>query len=85
MLGALAVLTFVLAIFGLGIMALVKVMQPSGEHEQAAITRFEREVQLTATLTHPNSITIYDFGRTPDQRLYYVMEFLQGLDLRDLR
>lgn len=62
----------------------VKVLKPAGEQEQAAISRFEREVQLTATLSHPNSITIYDFGRTPDQRFYYVMEFLEGLDLHDL-
>jgi serine/threonine-protein kinase len=62
----------------------VKVMQVSGQDAQAAVTRFEREVQLSATLTHPNSITIYDFGRTPDNRFYYVMEYLEGLDLQKL-
>jgi serine/threonine-protein kinase len=62
----------------------VKVVTPGTDGAQTALARFEREIRLSATLTHPNTITIYDVGRTPDHLLYYAMEFLEGLDLQQL-
>ncbi len=50
----------------------------------ASIARFEREVQITCSLEHPNTIAIYDYGRTPEGVFYYAMEFLDGIDLQQL-
>ncbi len=52
------------------------------QHE--SIARFEREVQLASQLTHPNTIEVYDFGRTPEGTFFYAMEFLNGLTLAEL-
>ena len=62
----------------------VKIMDVAEGEAEAALIRFEREVHLAAHLTHPNTIQIYDFGRTPQNVFYYAMEYLSGMDLQRL-
>jgi hypothetical protein len=61
----------------------IKLLPPEKAGERA-LERFEREVQMTAMLTHPNTIRIFDFGRTPEGVFYYVMELLDGITLEDM-
>jgi len=57
---------------------------PPDKADKASLERFEREVQLTCRLTHPNTIQVYDYGHTPDGIFYYAMEYLDGLNLHEL-
>ena len=50
----------------------------------SVLMRFEREVQLASQLTHPNTISIYDFGRNDDGLFYYAMEYIDGGHLGQL-
>jgi len=48
------------------------------------VTRFEREARTLARLHHPGIVMVHDFGQTPDGHLYFVMEFIEGTDLRQV-
>jgi serine/threonine-protein kinase len=61
----------------------VKVLRPERASE-IDVARFEREVQLTSQLTHPNTVKVYDYGRTEDGLLYYAMELVDGASLQDV-
>ena len=48
---------------------------------ETALKRFEREAMATAALRSAHTIHIYDFGITEDGAFFYVMEFLEGMNL----
>ncbi len=61
----------------------IKLLSPEMTNETTA-ARFEHEVQMTSQLTHPNTVAVYDYGRTPEGLFYYAMEYLTGINLDSL-
>ncbi len=62
----------------------IKLIRRDRASDRRMLARFEREVKATAQLTHWNTVQVYDYGRTPNGTFYYAMEYLQGLNLRQL-
>ena len=52
-----------------------------GEDELDFASRFEQEAQAMAGLDHPAIVSVYDFGETAEGQLYFVMEFVDGMDV----
>ena len=59
----------------------IKLVRPG---DSVATARFDREVQAAARLLHPNTVSVFDFGRTGDGTAYLAMEFLPGLCVADI-
>ncbi len=67
----------------LGRVCAIKVLNPNyaGEHDPEFHKRFFLEASIASKLTHPNTVTIFDYGRTPDDIYYMAMEYLDGQTL----
>ncbi len=65
----------------LGRTVAVKIIHPHLLADENAALRFLTEARAASQLNHPNSIAVFDFGRTDDGQPYLVMEFLRGRDL----
>ncbi|HEU4693919.1 MAG TPA: protein kinase [Vicinamibacterales bacterium] len=67
--------------------AAVKLIRPDvapGAGREQLVRRFEREAHVTAALRSPHTVQLYDFGVNDTGSFYYVMEYLDGLDLHRL-
>jgi serine/threonine-protein kinase len=70
--------------------AAIKLIRPEvlgardADSRRVLVRRFEREAQATALMRSAHTVELYDFGVTDDGTFYYVMELLDGLDLKEL-
>src|SRR5262249_54069316 len=62
----------------------VKLIRPDQAGDPNNLRRFESEVRAMATLTHWNTVEIFDYGHAEDGTFYYVMEYLPGKTLEAL-
>jgi tRNA A-37 threonylcarbamoyl transferase component Bud32 len=62
----------------------IKTIKADHTADPLTLARFEREVRAMATLTHWNSVEIYDYGNSPDGTFFYVMEYLPGITLQEM-
>jgi hypothetical protein len=68
----------------LGRKAAVKILRRELAASPQMVARFLREALAVNMIKHPNIVDIYEFGELPDGRPFYVMELLEGTDLRTL-
>jgi serine/threonine protein kinase len=61
----------------------LKVLKTSGGDHEELVQRFLTEARITSKLNHPNTLTIFDFGKSPDGRCFLVSELLKGESLFD--
>jgi serine/threonine-protein kinase len=59
----------------------IKLLHPEAEQNPESVARFHREAESASRLNHPNTVHVFDFGRTKSGSLYLVMEYVDGDDL----
>lgn len=62
----------------------LKILHANLQRDPAFAKRFEREAQALATLNHPNIVSVYDSGHTESGEYYFIMEYVDGVNLRDV-
>jgi len=69
---------------GMDRLAVVKVLHPHLLGDARWVERFNREAKVASKLNHPNSITLYNYGRTEEGYVYFAMEYVDGRSLSNL-
>jgi serine/threonine protein kinase len=62
----------------------IKLLPMETSLDEGFVQRFQREARAMARLQHPGIVAVYQFGTARDGRLYFVMEFVDGMTLFDL-
>ena len=62
----------------------IKVLLPVALRGAQLEDRFLLEAKAVSQLHHPNTVRVYDFGQTDDGLLFYAMELLEGMSVREL-
>ena len=62
----------------------IKVVTPNLVKEPLVVKRFLREAKLASRLSHPNAVSVLDFGQTEDGLFFLVMELVNGRTLEDI-
>jgi serine/threonine-protein kinase len=68
----------------MGRRAAVKFLLPDLGDDAETVKRFNREARAASTLSHPNIVEIYNFGRTPERNLFLAMEYIDGRSLTEI-
>ena len=63
----------------------VKMLHPEKTGSEQLLQRFYREARKASQLSHANSVTVHDFGRTSDGTFFLVMEYLRGFSLKQVQ
>jgi len=62
-------------------MVALKVIHPEQVHDETVVKRFYREMKTTSRIAHPNTVSVYDFGKSEDGTFFLAMELLNGQSL----
>ncbi len=62
----------------------IKVLRPSLAADEKIVARFSREARAASRISHPNALTVTDFGEDESGHVFLVMEFLSGKTLKQL-
>jgi len=65
-------------------MVALKVIHPDQTNDETVVKRFYREMKTTSRISHPNTVSVYDFGKSDDGEFFLAMELLDGQPLSDL-